>query len=343
MNELDGLLLEMIEREASDLHLNHKNKITFRIDGLIHQDGPIITGDQIFELCLYALHSEQQRKFIDKGSIDFSYALRTEGHNGEKVITRFRGSLVNQRGNPSCVFRKINSEIVPIDELGLPPIIKKLANSSWGMVLVTGPTGSGKTTSLASIIDYINEKKQIHIATVEEPIEYVHKNKKAIVTQREVPNDTPSFADSMRDILRQDPDVILVGEMRDLETISSAVTNAETGHLVFGTLHTNTAPHAINRIVDVYPIDQHHNVRSQLASNLRAIVSQRLFPRPGGGRTACYEIMVLNNEMKALIREGKTEKLYDAMRNSKDEGNMLMEDSIREAKEKGLIYDNVVW
>lgn len=339
VNELQILLSKMIELGASDLHMRHMDRITFRIDGLVHQIGTVISGDEIFEVCLYALHSEQQREFLDTGSVDFAYQLETP----DGIVTRFRGILFTEQGEPGCVFRMINSEIVPIDDLGLPPVLKKLANSSWGLILFTGPTGSGKTTSLASIIDYINENKAIHIATVEQPIEYVHKNKKAIVTQREVPSDTPSFADSMRDILRQDPDVILVGEMRDLETISAAITNAETGHLVFGTLHTNTAPHAINRIVDVYPIEQHHNIRSQLASNLRAIVAQRLFPKPGGGRTALFEIMVVNDEMRDLIRSGETEKLYDAMKKARGEGNILMQDSLRMAKQKGLIHDNIVW
>lgn len=334
MNELDQLLQRMIDMGASDMHLNHNNKISYRVDGLIQQIGPVITGDQIFEISLYALNSEQQREFLDRGSVDFSYQLER---------TRFRGSMIHQKGEPSCVFRKINSEIVPIDKLGLPPILKKLADSSWGLILFTGPTGSGKTTSLASIIDYINENKEIHITSIEQPIEYVHKNKKAIVTQREIPSDSPSFSESMRDVLRQDPDVILVGEMRDLETISSALTNAETGHLVFGTLHTNTAPHSINRIIDVYPVDQHNNVRSQLASNLKAIVAQRLYPKPGGGRTALFEIMIVNDEMRKLIRNGENDKLYDAMRRARGEGNVLMQDSIMMARQKGLIHDNVSW
>jgi len=334
MNELDILLQQTIDLNASDIHLNHNSKISFRIDGQMQQIGPYITGDQIFQLALYALSSEQQRTYHMQKSIDFSYRL------GE---TRFRGSLIYQKGNPSCVFRKINAEIIPLEELGLPKVIQELANISWGMVLVTGPTGSGKSTTLASILDYINENKPYHIATVEQPLEYIHKNKRSIVTQREVGKDTPSFAESMKDILRQDPDVILVGEMRDYETISAAVTNAETGHLVLGTLHTNTAPQAISRITDVYPIGQHHSVRSQLASNLRAVVNQRLFPRPGGGRTALHEVMIVTDEIKELIRTGQTEKIYDAMRRSKDEGCILMEDSIKIAKEKGLIYENVVW
>lgn len=339
MNELQILLQRMIDLKASDLHLSHMNKITYRIDGIVQQIGQIISGDEIFEICLYALHSEQQRQFLDTGSVDFAYQFIDK----EGKVARFRGIMVRAREETTAVFRRINSEIVTIEELGLPKILKQLADSSWGLVLFTGPTGSGKTTSLASIVDYINENKTLHIATIEQPIEYIHKNKNSIITQREIPSDSASFADSMKDVLRQDPDVILVGEMRDLETISAAITNAETGHLVFGTLHTNTAPHAINRIVDVYPVEQHHNIRSQLASNLRAIVAQRLFPKPGGGRTALFEIMVLNEEMRALIREGKVENLYDVMRRHKDDGNILMEDSIKVAKEQGLLFDNVTW
>lgn len=334
MNDLDQLLMEMIDRGASDIHLNHESRITFRIDGEIHQVGPYIKGQEIFDLALFALEPSQQKIYHTKKSVDFSY---------EVAGTRFRGSLISQRGEPSCVFRKINSEIFPIDTLGLPPVIKELANSNWGLILVGGPTGSGKSTTLASIVDYINENKALHIATVEHPIEYIHKNKKSIVTQREVGKDTPSFAESMKDILRQDPDVILVGEMRDLETISAAITNAETGHLVFGTLHTNTAPHAISRIVDVYPVEQHHNVRSQLASNLKAVINQRLFPKPGGGRTPVFEVMVVNDEMRDLIRNGEHQKLHDVMRKYPEEGNILMQDSIKEAYEKGLLYDNVRW
>jgi len=334
MNDLDRLLQQMIDLNASDIHLNHRSKITFRIDGQIQQLGPFISGDQIFQLSLFALSSEQQRTYHIHRSVDFSYKLDK---------TRFRGSLVYQKGQPSCVFRRINSEITPLEKLGLPPVIQDLASISWGMVLVTGPTGSGKSTTLASVIDYINVNKPYHIITVEQPLEYIHQNKRSIVTQREVGTDTPSFAESMKDILRQDPDVILVGEMRDYETISAAVTNAETGHLVFGTLHTNTAPQAITRITDVYPVDQQRGVRSQLASNLRAVINQRLFPRPGGGRTALYEVMVVNDEIKELIREGRIELIYDAMKRSRNEGSMLMEDSIKEAKTKGLIHQNVVW
>lgn len=333
MNDLERLLSIMIEKNASDLHLNHNSKISYRVDSEIVQSEVSIEGDDIFQLALFALSSEQQRTFHMTKSIDFSYEF-------EKY--RFRGSLVYQKGQPSCVFRRINANIISIDDLGAPIVAKKLVNTHWGLVLVTGPTGSGKSTTLASMVDYINENKPYHIVTVEQPLEYIHKNKKSIITQREVGKDTPSFAESMKDILRQDPDVILVGEMRDFETVSAAVTNAETGHLVLGTLHTNTAPHAINRIVDLYPVEQHYSVRSQLASNLKGVINQRLLPKPGGGRTAIYEVMIINEEMRDLIRKGKSEYLYEAMKKARSEGNILMDDSLEEAKRNGLIYPNVI-
>ena len=334
MNDLDRLLTRMIELDASDIHLNHNTYISFRIDGQMQQSNIKILGDDIFQLVLPALSSEQQRTFSIKKGIDFSHEI--DG-------TRFRGSLIRQKGEPSCVMRRINDTIWTMDELGLPDIIRRLANRKWGMLLVTGPTGSGKSTTLASIVDYINETKPYHIATIEEPLEYIHQNKMSIVTQREVGKDVDSFAESMRDVLRQDPDVILVGEMRDYETISSAVTNAETGHLVLGTLHTNTAPQTINRIMDAYTPDQQLTVRGQLASNLIGIINQRLFPKPGGGRTALYEILVIDEDMRALIRNGQSELMYEEMEKKKDQGNVLMKDSIAEAKKKGLIFQDVEW
>lgn len=316
MNDLDIILQTMIDRGASDLHLNHNSKISYRIDGKIFQDGPIIKGDQVFALALFALSSEQQRIYFDNRSVDFSYAVGK---------TRFRGILVYQKGQPSCVFRKINSEVVPIDELKLPPIIKEMASLSYGMILVTGPTGSGKSTTLASIIDFINERRYGHIVTIEEPIEYVHRNKNCVVTQREVGRDSSSFAESMKTVLRLDPDVILVGEMRDFETVGAAVTNAETGHLVLATLHVNNAPQAIQRIVDMYPIQQQGNVRAQLANNLRMVINQRLVPLPEGGRKALYEIMIVNKEISKLIREGKDEMIYEVMERTLDEGNVIFD------------------
>lgn len=333
MNDLDRLLEKMLELDASDIHLNHNARISFRVDGEIQQIGPYIHGDDIFTLLTVAkaIDSEEQRTYTIKNSIDFSYALGK---------TRFRGSLINQKGKPSCVMRKINAEIVSMDDLGLPPVFKDLAEKTWGMIIITGPTGSGKTTTLASVVDYINERKPYHIATIEQPLEYIHTNKKSIVTQREVGKgkDTPSFAESMKDVLRQDPDVILVGEMRDYDTVTAAVTNAETGHLVLGTLHTNTAPQAINRIVSMYPAEQHLGIRSQIADNLLAVINQRLVKKPGGGRTALYECMILNENMRQLIRENKDYLLYKEMEKAPEIGNRPMAQVEAEAKAKGLMY-----
>jgi twitching motility protein PilT len=337
LKQLDELLYQMIELNASDLHLNHNTKITFRLDGKIKKIGPYIAGDDIFGLLLsaQAISEGQQNKYHETGSCDFAYEI----DNG----VRFRGNLVKARGEYSCVLRRIPNEIIPIEKLGLPATIKKLADSHYGMILMTGPTGSGKSTTLASIIDYINETREIHIATVEEPLEYIHPQKKSLVTQREVGKDTPSFAESMRDVLRRDPDVILVGEMRDYETISSAVTASETGHLVFGTLHTTTAAHTISRITGVYPSGEQDKIRNQLAENLKAVINQRLFPKPGGGRTACYEIMVVNEEMRELIRRGDLNQLQEAMKRARKEGNLLMSDSINYAKQQGMIESHISW
>lgn len=334
-NELDEILSQVMELGASDLHLKHGAKITFRIDGEMLKIGQVIFGDEIYDLTLNALQSDQQRKFLENGSVDFSYQVGK---------TRFRGVLTYQRGEPHCVIRRINDTIIPFEKTGLPDRIKDIAESNWGMFWVTGPTGSGKTTLLASIVDYINRTKKCHISTIEEPLEFIHKDKEAFISHREVGRDTPTFAKGLRDALRNDPDVILVGEMRDHETISTAMTASETGHVVFGTLHTNTAPHSINRVVDVFDSSEHNKVRSQIASNLRGVVSQRLFKNPQGGRTAVQEIMFVNDEIQELIRKGAPPtQLYDAMRRAKNEGNTFMEESIRKAKEAGLIYPDVKW
>lgn len=332
--ELNVLLKEMLRLGASDLHMAHKKKITYRIDMRMKQVGPIITGEEIYEILLVALSTNQQTEFLEKGSIDFAYEM--EGH-------RFRGSLAQKLGEPGCVIRQINSTIYSIDELGLPQILKEISDYNWGMVLITGPTGSGKTTSLAGIIDYVNENNEKHITTIEQPIEYKHPNKKCFITQREVPTDSPTFEQGVIDALRADPDVILVGEMRDLPTVSAAMTGAETGHLVFGTLHTNTAPASINRIVSIYPESEHNKTRGQLAASLRAIVAQRLFPNPKGGKTALFEIMVVNDEIREAIRLGKIQDIYPLMKKYKNEGNVLMEDQIREAKAKGILSERVKW
>lgn len=339
MNDLDRLLQKMIDLNASDLHLNHNAPISFRVDGLIKQTEIIIDQDSIYELLTRsgAIKSEQQKQYSINKSVDFAYTSEALDR------LRFRGSLIKQKGKHSCVFRKINTEPPRFEDMGLPEVVENMINSNWGLVLVTGPTGSGKSTTLASMIDYINEKNQYHIATIEHPLEYVHKNKNSIVTQREVGRDTPNFAESMKDVLRQDPDVILIGEMRDFETVTAAISNAETGHLVFGTLHTNTAPHSITRMLSFFPQEQHFSIRNQIADSLKGILNQRLLPKPGGGRTAVHEVLVVDDGMRELIREGKTNELYPYMERNRKKGNLIMTDSINWAKQKGLIYPNVQW
>lgn len=334
LKDIDRLLEMMIQLGASDMHLAHNAKLTYRVDGKIRQTNKFVSGDDIFALALQMLEQTQVRTYNKELRVDFSYQYEQ---------TRFRGILGKQRNQSHLVMRRINATITPFDETSLPPIIKDIVQSSWGMFLVTGPTGSGKSTSLASVIDYINETKPLHIVTIEEPLEYLHENKQCFVTQREVGRDTLSFPDSMVDVLRQDPDIILVGEMRDLETVSAAVTNAGTGHLVFGTLHTNTAPQAIERIIDLYPEQLRPSVLGQLATNLRGILNQRLVPKPGGGRTAIYELMVINEEMRVAIRENRFYDLYEIMERYRHEGNILMTDSIKEAKAKGLMEGDIVW
>lgn len=336
--EIDILLQEMIDHNASDLHLQHGAKISFRIDTEIEQIGSklgdYISGDDIFQVLIPALDKNEQHHFRREGSVDFSYAL------GD---VRFRGSLIHGNGHPSCVLRIINSEIIPLEKLGLPPVVKTFADSSWGVVLVTGPTGSGKSTTLASMVDYINTNKKMKIYTAEQPLEYIHQNKKSIIMQRQVPNDTPTFAQSMIDALRQDPDVILVGEMRDDDTISSAMTSAETGHLVMSTLHTNSAPETIRRILNEYPVSEHDKIRGQLASNLRGVVSQRLFKNPNGGKTALFEIMVMDEDIRTLIRENRIDDIYSVMKEKPEAGNMLMIDSLAKAQAKGLVGKHIKW
>ncbi|QST02362.1 PilT/PilU family type 4a pilus ATPase (plasmid) [Pontibacillus sp. ALD_SL1] len=338
MKEIDVLIEEMMALGASDMHLNHMAKVSYRIDGEMEQVGSrlgdIITGESIFEVMLPALTKGQQTTYLQTGTVDFAYEL-----NG----VRFRGSMISSMDQPSCTMRIIPSKIIPIEELKLPKAVIDLFESPWGLLLVTGPTGSGKTTTLASGIDYINRNRKVKIYTAEHPVEYVHQNKKSIITQREVPSDVGTFARSMVDAMRNDPDVILVGEMRDHDTIGAAMTSAETGHLVMSTLHTNTAPQTIYRILHEYPSSEHERIREQLAQSLRGVVSQRLFKNPKGGRTATLEVMIVDDDIRELIRKNEIEKIYDVMRKKRDKGNILMTDSINMAKQRGTIQQNVKW
>ncbi|MEZ4301880.1 MAG: type IV pilus twitching motility protein PilT [Polyangiaceae bacterium] len=304
---LQNLLRAMVEKGASDLHITTGSPPLLRIDGsVVPLKLPPLSGPDARQLCYAALTDEQRAVFERDCELDLSF--------GMKGLARFRANIFSQRGAVAGAFRQIPFKILSFEELGLPPIVAEIATRPRGLVLVTGATGSGKTTTLASIIDKINAEQRLHIVTVEDPIEYLHPHKLSIVNQREVGSDTRSFKDALKYILRQDPDVVLIGEMRDHETIEAALTIAETGHLVFATLHTNSAVSAINRIVDVFPSHQQTQIRTQLSLNLVAVLSQVLVPRAGGqGRVLAVEVMVPNPAIRNLIREDKVHQLYSQM------------------------------
>lgn len=304
---LHQLLRAMIEKGASDMHITTGSPPLLRIDGQVvplklDPLGPIETK----QLCYSVLTEEQKIEFEKNKELDLSF--------GVKNLSRFRANIFMQRGAVSGAFRSIPFKILSFEELGLPQVVASLAKKPRGLVLITGPTGSGKSTTLASIIDKINSEQRVHIMTVEDPIEYLHPHKKSVVNQREIGADTGTFKTALKYVLRQDPDVVLVGEMRDLETIEAALTIAETGHLVFATLHTNSAVQSINRIIDVFPPHQQAQVRAQLSFVLEGIVSQLLLPRAGApGRVLAMEVLVPNAAIRNLIREDKVHQIYSQM------------------------------
>lgn len=331
---IEPLLEEVIKREASDLHLQVGLPPILRIDGALTplRESQALT-EQSIEALVYSVLDEDQRQILNKDKeFDFSFAFGTLG--------RFRVNAFHERGNLAAAFRLIPNSIPSIESLGLPKIVNKFVDYPRGLVLVTGPTGSGKSTTLASIVDTINSTKSRHIITIEDPIEYTHSSKKSIIVQREVHYDTYSFSAALRSALREDPDVVLIGEMRDLETIASAITIAETGHLVFATLHTNSAAQSIDRMVDVFPPHQQAQIRSQLSNILRAIVSQRLVPTTTGGRIAVAEIMVGNPAVRNIIREGKTHQLDAVIQTGAEFGMQSMDKTLVNLIKNGTItYD----
>jgi twitching motility protein PilT len=304
---LHQLLRAMIEKGASDMHITTGSPPLLRIDGaIVPLKLPQLSPIETKQLCYSVLTEEQKIQFEKNKELDLSF--------GVKSLSRFRANIFMQRGAVSGAFRSIPFKILSFDELGLPPIVAELASKPRGLILVTGPTGSGKSTTLASIIDKINSETRQHIMTVEDPIEYLHPHKRSIVNQREVGSDTGTFKQALKYVLRQDPDVVLVGEMRDLETIEAALTIAETGHLVFATLHTNSAIQSINRIIDVFPPHQQSQVRAQLSFVLEGVISQLLLPRAGApGRVLAQEVMVPNAAIRNLIREDKVHQIYTQM------------------------------
>jgi len=307
MANLHQLLQTMVKKGASDLHITTGSPPQLRIDGhLVPIQSPPLTAPETKQLCYSILTDSQKHKFEENNELDLSF--------GVKGLARFRANVFMQRGAVAGAFRTIPFKIMTFEELGLPPVVQELAKKPRGMVLVTGPTGSGKSTTLATIIDKINSERHEHIITVEDPIEFLHPHKKCVVNQREVGSDTYSFKNALKYILRQDPDVVLVGEMRDLETIEAALTISETGHLVFATLHTNSCVQTINRIIDVFPSYQQSQVRAQLSFVLEGVMSQTLIPKASGsGRVLALEIMVPNAAIRNLIREDKIHQIYSQM------------------------------
>jgi len=322
---LRQLLDDMVQRKASDLHLTAGVPPELRIDGAITPtEYEVLTPEKCIGLAYSVLSDEQRKRFETTKELDFSF--------GVKGLSRFRANVFLQRGVVCMAIRQIPYEIIPLEKLGLPPVVKDFTNRQKGLVLLTGPTGSGKSTSLAAMLDRINSTRQAHIMTIEDPVEYIHLHKKCIVNQREVGADTASFPTALKYVLRQDPDIILIGEMRDLETIEAALTIAETGHLVFATLHTNSAYEAVNRIVDVFPADQQKQILTQLAFVLEGVVTQQLIPRSrGAGRIMCAEVLVCTQAIKAVIREAKTHQIYSLMQAGQKFGMQTMNMALLQA------------
>jgi len=307
MVELQDLLTTVIEKKASDLHLTTGASPQFRIDGkLMSFDKTLLTASETKRLCYSVLTDAQRHKFEEENELDFSFGI--------KGLSRFRGNIYVQRGAVAGAFRAISFDILNFSELGVPPIASELIKRPKGLILVTGATGTGKSTTLAAMIDKINAEKSAHIITIEDPIEYLHRHKNCIVNQREVNSDTKSFSSALRHILRQDPDIILIGEMRDLETIEAALLTAETGHLTFATMHTNSCVETINRVIDVFPPHQQQQIRTQLSFVLEGVLAQQLIPRVGGtGRVLAVEVMIPNPAIRNLIREDKIQQIYSLM------------------------------
>jgi twitching motility protein PilT len=313
---LSDLLKKMMEMNGSDLHITTNSPPQIRVHGHLQPlDMPPLTPSETKQLAYSVLTDAQKHRFEESLELDFSFGL--------KGLARFRGNCFNQRGAVGAVYRVIPFEIKSFNQLSLPAIVAKLCEKPRGLILVTGPTGSGKSTTLAAMLDKINSERHDHIITIEDPIEFVHQNKSCLVNQREVHSDTKSFTDALRAALREDPDVVLIGEMRDLETIEAALRIAETGHLTFGTLHTNSAASTINRIIDVFPSHQQSQIRAQLSLVLEGILCQTLLPKVGGsGRAMAMEVLVPNAAVRNLIREDKIHQIYSSMQAGQDKYGM---------------------
>ena len=328
--DITELLTFSVKHNASDLHLSAGVPAMIRVDGDVQKiNNTVLEHLQLLNLIFEIMTDQQKKDFEQYLEIDFSFEIPN--------LARFRVNAFNQKRGAAAVFRTIPSRVLSLAELDAPAIFKDIADSPRGLVLVTGPTGSGKSTTLAAMIDYINDTRNQHILTIEDPIEFVHESKNSLINQREVFQDTHSFKDALRSALREDPDVILVGEMRDLETIRLALTAAETGHLVFGTLHTTSAAKTIDRVIDVFPGAEKEMVRSMLSESLRAVISQTLVKKNGGGRVAAYEIMMGVPAIRNLIREDKVAQMYSVIQTGMAHGMQTLDQCLRNLVSRGVI------
>ncbi len=327
---IDKLLQTVVTQGASDLHIAVGQPPVLRLHGRMRKlETKVLTGDDTVSLMKSISPERCQQELQEMGGSDFGFAFGTQA--------RFRVSIFKQKGNIGMVLRQIPTSMLTMEQLGLPSVCKDLIMRPRGLFLVTGPTGSGKSTSLASMINYLNETVDHHIITIEDPIEFYHEHKKSTVNQREVGVDVPSFAEAIRRALRQDPDVILVGEMRDLETIEAAITAAETGHVVFGTLHTTGAQGTVNRIIDVFPTSQQDQIRTQLSTSIIGILSQALLPKIGGGRVAAHELLVVTSAIANLIRENKTFRINSSIQTGAKYGMQLLDDHMFRLWKDGIV------
>ncbi|PID66412.1 MAG: twitching motility protein PilT [Gammaproteobacteria bacterium] len=328
--KLDELLKFSVQQKASDLHISAELPPMIRVDGDVRRiNVEALSEEGARDLIYSCMNDEQIRHFEDTWEADFSIAL--------KGIARFRVNVFHQDRGMAAVFRTIPDKVLTLEDLGCPDSFKDIISVPRGLVIVTGPTGSGKSTTLAAMMDYLNENRNEHILTIEDPIEFLHESKKCLINQREVHRDTRSFSNALRSALREDPDIILVGEMRDLETMRLAMTAAETGHLVFATLHTSSAAKTIDRIIDVFPGDEKALVRSMLSESLRAVIAQTLMKKIGGGRTAAWEIMIGTSAIKNLIREDKVAQMYSTIQTGRAYGMQTLDQHLKELVNRGLV------